>query len=145
MRDTSFTETVKTSADPSDIISKIGNVSEWWAKDFQGTSKNVGDNFVVKFSSGDTFAIKVSEIIPEQKVVWDITDAFQGWVKEPKEWVGTRIEWDIKAENGVSEVTFTHVGLVPQLECFGTCSKVWDYLMQKSFSDLLNTGKGLPA
>jgi len=143
--DDSFTESIKTSASPSDIISKIGDVSKWWAKDFQGASKNVGDSFVVKFSAGDTFTIKVSEIVPDQKVVWDVIDAYQGWVKEPREWVGTKIEWDITNENGISEIKFTHVGLVSRLECFGTCSKAWDYLMQKSFAALLNTGEGLPA
>ena len=42
------------------------------------------------------------------------------------------------------EVKLTHVGLVPEFECFDKCSLGWDYLMQKSLLELLNEGKGLP-
>jgi hypothetical protein len=145
MNDKSYSQTIRTKASPDIIFDKIENVSEWWAKDFEGKSNKVGDIFTIRFEKGDTFTIKVVEIDTNKKIVWEVISANQAWVKEPTEWVGTNIVWDIITGNNVSEIHFTHIGLVPELECYGTCQVAWNYLMQKSLAELLNTGKGLPA
>ncbi|HET9174052.1 MAG TPA: SRPBCC domain-containing protein [Candidatus Saccharimonadales bacterium] len=127
------------------MIDSIAQVSKWWAKDFTGNASNIGDTFTVKFKAGDTFTLKVIEIIPDKKVLWEVLDAYQGWVQDPKEWVGTRIMWNIAPVDDNTEVRFTHEGLVPTLECYGTCQAAWEYLMKQSLAALLNTGTGLPA
>ena len=35
----------------SDAYDKIARVSEWWAKDFQGSARNFGDVFTVRFGA----------------------------------------------------------------------------------------------
>ena len=42
-------------------------------------------------------------------------------------------------------MTFTHVGLVPDCECFGACLTGWSHYIHESLLNLINTGKGLPA
>jgi uncharacterized protein YndB with AHSA1/START domain len=129
---------------PQEALDKISSVPEWWGKNFQGKSKRVNDIFTVHFPSGDTYKIRVAEIVPNKRIVWEVIDAFQGWVKNTSEWKGTRIIWEIKEEkNGGVLIDMTHVGLVP-LECYDRCKMGWDYLMHQSLSKFLTEGKGLP-
>jgi hypothetical protein len=139
-----YTKTIKTKLNCREVTDRIGRVSEWWSKNFEGKSRDVGDIFSVSFKSCDMYKVKVSEIIADKKIVWEVIDANQSWVKEPKEWAGTKIAWEVyKTEDG-SEVSFTHIGLVPTLECFNKCTMGWDWLMTASLSKLLNEGTGSP-
>jgi hypothetical protein len=130
---------------PGEAFEKISRVSEWWSKNFEGKSQKPNDVFTVRFSSGDMYKAKVSEMLPDNKIIWEFIDAYQGWVKNPTEWVGTKIIWEVAPQKDSVEVKMTHSGLVPELECFDTCTKGWHYLMQESLFKFLNEGKGLPA
>jgi len=131
---------------PEEAFDKIGCVPEWWAKNFEGKSRNVNDEFTVRFKSGDRYKIRILEIDPDKRIVWDIVDAFQWWVKNSSEWTGTKIVWKIRREkDGGVSIDMTHVGLVPAMECFNLCKKGWDYLMHESLSRYLIEGKGFPA
>jgi len=41
-------------------------------------------------------------------------------------------------------IRFTHVGLVPEYECFDVCSNSWDFYLYTSLRALIRTGHGLP-
>jgi hypothetical protein len=43
-----------------------------------------------------------------------------------------------------TELTFTHIGLTPQVECFDQCEKGWDYFIGESLYKLITEGAGLP-
>lgn len=144
MSNKNYTQTFSTDAAPAEVVNKISQVSAWWAKNFQGEATDVGDVFTVRFNNGDTYTIKIAKIIPNKQVAWEVLDSFQGWVKRPTEWVGTKIIWDIDKNGSGSEVRFTHQGLTSELECFDKCTAGWNYLMLESLSQLVNTGKGLP-
>ena len=73
-----------------------------------------------------------------------MTDSRLNFVKDKKEWNGTKIVFDITEKNGKTTVTFTHYGLVPQIECYGGCSNAWGEYIQQSLASLINTGKGKP-
>jgi Activator of Hsp90 ATPase homolog 1-like protein len=128
---------------PEEAFEKISRVQEWWGKNFEGKSSKVNDVFAVRFPSGDMYKIRIAELDPNEKIVWEVIDAFQSWVKNTSEWKGTKIVWEIKREkNGVS-IDMAHKGLVP-LECYNRCKIGWNYLTQESLSKFLTDGKGLP-
>ena len=56
------------------------------------------------------------------------------------EWKGTNIVFDISEKDGKTEVRFTHVGLVPQIECYGSCSDAWGYYIKGSLRDFITAG-----
>jgi hypothetical protein len=118
---------------------------QWWSKNFEGKSQKPNDVFTVRFSDGDMYQAKVAEMLPDTKIIWEFIDAYQAWVKNPTEWVGTKIIWEVFPQTDSVEVKITHVGLAPELECFDRCTKGWDYLMQESLCEFLNEGKGHPA
>jgi hypothetical protein len=41
-------------------------------------------------------------------------------------------------------VRFTHVGLVPQQECFDSCSPAWNFYIATSLHNWIATGHGDP-
>ncbi len=123
----------------------IGHVSEWWAKNVTGSSVQSGDEFTVQF--GDTFVkFKVSEYIPGRKVVWEVLDCNLHWLpaKDRKEWKGTQVVWEIRAQNGGSKIEMTHVGITPQVVCYADCKLGWDGYVQQSLYKLLTDGEGMP-
>lgn len=128
---------------PTEASNKISQVSKWWSLNFEGSSKP-GDVFTVRFKNGDRYEIKVEELIPGKKIVWDVIDADQTWHEDRDEWTGTKIICDISPDKNGSKVTMTHLGLVPEFECYDRCKLGWDYLLKESLYKYLSEGTGMP-
>jgi|HubBroStandDraft_3_1064219.scaffolds.fasta_scaffold115872_2 hypothetical protein len=62
-----------------------------------------------------------------------------------REWDGTDIVFDIARKGDKTELRFTHVGLVPMIECYGGCSGAWGFYVSESLRSLITKGKGEPA
>jgi hypothetical protein len=132
---------VKTS--PADAIRGINNVTNWWAIDTTGNSDKTGDIFTVHF--GKTFStIKIAAIIPGSKIVWEVLDCNLELLANKKEWQGTTIFWDIMVEDKGTRITMTHVGLVPEKECYNDCKNGWNFYVKKSLYGLLAASEGSP-
>jgi hypothetical protein len=121
----------------------ICRVSEWWATDISGSSLKADDVFTVRFSE-TSVTFKIIELVPNKKIVWLVTDCYLHWIKDKKEWKGTRINWEISAAKGSTLVSFTHIGLVPALECYNDCKEGWDFQVGKSLFKFLTAQKGMP-
>lgn len=116
-------------------------VPEWWTANFGGSSWDVGDSFVTIF--GETFgAFEIVEFVPDKKIAWECTDCNLHFLKDKKEWKGTRIVWEFEGDDHNSQITMTHVGLNPKLECFEDCTGGWNHYVRSSLYKLLTTGKG---
>ena len=77
--DFSYSLTVKASA--NETMKKISQVNLWWAKNFKGKASKLNDDFSVHF--GDIFVdFRISEVIPEKKIIWLVTDCNLGWIKD---------------------------------------------------------------
>ena len=71
-------------------------------------------------------------------------DCYKHWLKDKKEWQGTTMSWEISAEKNGTQINFTHIGLVPGIECYNGCEKAWDFYVKQSLFQLLTEGKGIP-
>ncbi|MFD2872040.1 SRPBCC domain-containing protein [Mucilaginibacter ximonensis] len=121
----------------------ICRVQNWWSADVQGHSADAGDTFRVRF--GKTWAdIRITEEGP-QRLVWTFTDCYLNLLKDPQEWKNTRVIWELIPAGDGTELTMTHEGLTPALECFEDCRQGWDFFVLSSLRQYLETGKGLPA
>lgn len=121
----------------------INHVWEWWTTDFEGSSQNLNDLFTVRF--GETFVtFKVVESIPSKKIAWLVTDCYLHWLKDKKEWKNTQLDWKISSKGDATRIDFTHVGLVPEIECYNDCKKGWNFYSKESLKSLLTEGKGMP-
>ena len=140
-----YHQSITTNVSAEEAFDKIGRVPEWWGTDFQGQARNVGDMFTVRFQSGDNYTIKIVEVVPDKKVVWQVIDSIRPSLKNKNEWTGTQIVWDISSQRNGTQIDMTHVGLVPDIECYEVCSRGWNFLLQKSLLNLITENKGNPA
>jgi hypothetical protein len=128
---------------PGEAFDRISRVSEWWTAGVRGSSRKPDDTFTVRF--GKTFVdIKIAEVITDQRVVWLVTDCNLDWISDKNEWKGTRVTWDVSRENGATRISMTHVGLVPQAECFKACEAGWNFYVAESLLKFMTGGRGLP-
>jgi short-subunit dehydrogenase len=52
--------------------------------------------------------------------------------------------FEIPLKQNKTEVRFTHAGLAPQFECYGSCSSAWSTLINGNLRKLVTTGKNQP-
>ena len=74
---------------------------------------------------------KLIELIPDKRIVWLVTESKLTFLQDTNEWANTKIRFDITSDGAATTVTFTHEGLVPQIECYGGCSGAWTKYLDK--------------
>jgi hypothetical protein len=143
MKGRDFTATISANITAKEAFNGINSVSKWWTKNTAGNTENEGDVFTVIF--GETFAtFKIIEMIGNKKIIWLTTDCNLHWMKNKKEWKGTKMSFEIAAIDGGTQIIFTHIGLVPEIECFTDCSAGWTHYITQSLFKLLTEHKGIP-
>jgi hypothetical protein len=143
MKKNDFTSNISAEISSNEAIKKISNVPEWWGVTFTGSAKNQNDTFTVKMSGDSYFNITVSELIDGERIVWLVTDCNMPWYSDKKEWANTKLIFDLHEDDGVTELTFTHEGLTPDVECYKDCAPGWTHWIQTSLFSYLTNGKGI--
>ena len=144
MKQQDFHCSIAADISPKEAFDSINQVSAWWAKNFEGSSQHSGDLFTVRF--GETFVrFKVAESIPGKKAVWEVIDCNLHWIEDKTEWNGTQVVWELSpTADGGTKIDFTHIGLVPEAECYSSCEPGWTKHVKGSLLSLMTQKKGLP-
>jgi len=140
----SFTAAFKTDKSPDEAFAAINNVRGWWSEDIKGRTETVGDIFNYRFRDIHRCVIKIKASEPGKRVVWRVVDNFFSFTQDETEWKGTEVVFDISRTGDKTEVRMTHVGLVPDYECYDACSNGWTTYVTGSLKSLIETGKGQP-
>jgi hypothetical protein len=148
MESKNYHRTITVNASSAEAMKKISQVDKWWKHDFSGNAGKLNDTFQVPFGdlNGERSFVDfvVSEFEPNRKMVWKVTDCNLPWFKDKKEWNNTEVVFEISSDTNKTKIDFTHIGLVPGIECYDACEKGWDGHVTNSLLSFINEGKGNP-
>lgn len=144
MHDQNYTTTFMVDQTPEEAFTAINNVRGWWSEEIEGNTDKLGDEFTYHFADVHRCKMKLTGVIPGKKVVWFVEDNYFSFTKDKTEWMGTEIMFEISKKDDSTEVRFTHIGLVPEYECYDACSEGWGTYINGSLRSLITTGKGQP-
>jgi len=143
MNDRNFTTRFTVDQAPETVHMAINNVRGWWSAGIEGHADKVGDKFTHQVLDLHRCEIAVTDMVPGKRVVWTVLDNYFSFTKDETEWKDTNIVFEIARAGDKTELKFTHVGLVPEYECYNICKDGWQTYIN-SLRDLIATGKGQP-
>jgi hypothetical protein len=116
-------------------LATIEGLAGWWTDDTRGESK-AGGVIHFQFGARGFFDMKVLELQPATRVLWQVVDG-------PEEWIGTKVSWELRQEKDYIIILFKHLGWKEPIEFMHHCSTKWGIFLM-SLKSLLETGKGAP-
>ena len=116
-----FSVSITVDQRPEAVFAAVNNVRGWWSEEVSGETGTVGSSFTYRYGDVHYSKQTISELVPGRRVVWRIDEARLNFTRDPDEWVGTEICFEIEPANGATELRFTHRGLTDSLECYGAC------------------------
>jgi hypothetical protein len=144
MKTKNFTTAILVDQSPDEVFAAVNDVRAWWSGEITGRTDKLGEVFEYRYKDFHRSVQKITELVPGKRVVWHIVEARLEFVKDKNEWNGTDVVFEISRKRGKTELRFTHVGLVPSIQCYGDCSGAWGFYINESLRSLITTGKGVP-
>jgi uncharacterized protein YndB with AHSA1/START domain len=106
----------------------------WWTSETTGDADGV---IIFRFGELGGFDMKVLDLQPARRVLWEVVDG-------PAEWIGTTVEFDLRAEDQWTILNFTHAGWSEPVDFMHHCSTKWATFLL-SLKCLVETGAGRPS
>ena len=139
-----FSTAILVDQTPKEVFKAVNNVRGWWSEEVEGGTEKLNDVFLYHYKDVHIAKMKLVEVIPDKKVVWQVLDNHFSFTKDKSEWVNTKIIFEIAKKDGKTELRLTHEGLVPEYECYQVCFDAWTSYIKGSLKNLIETGKGKP-
>jgi hypothetical protein len=140
----SFTTTFTVEQTPQEVFAAINDVRGWWSGMIEGNTDQLGEVFTYRYEDIHYSKQEITEFTPGKKIVWHVVDSFLSFATDKTEWNDTDVMFEISEKGDETEVRFTHVGLVPAIECYDNCSNAWGFYINGSLRTFITTGKGQP-
>jgi hypothetical protein len=139
-----FTATIFVDQDRTIAFNAIKNFHAWWSEEIKGHTDQLNEVFFYHYKDIHLCKIKLIEIVPDKKLVYQVLDNQFNFIKDKTEWVDTKLIFEITDDGNKTKIQFIHEGLVPEYECYPICFDSWTSYIKKSLYHLITTGKGEP-
>jgi hypothetical protein len=138
----SFTTTIEVSKSPQHVFNCITEVPNWWSRDFEGSSKQLNDEFIIHHPNAHFSKQKLVSVIPNKIIVWQVIESTLHWLqKDQQEWTNTKMIFGIGTKGDKTILQFTHEGLVPEKECYTRCEQGWTMVITDRLFNYITNGK----
>jgi uncharacterized protein YndB with AHSA1/START domain len=114
-------------------------IAGWWTGKVQGVHVEGGTVRLEFEGPGHIIDMRVEELRDPERVSWTcLTHNFF------PEWPSTKLNFALSSESEAScKLSFEHLGLKANCECYGDCSRGWDHFLP-SLASFCETGVGSP-
>ena len=121
---------------------------KWWTDPGTNLSE-IGNVATFRFPPNvSTWTFKATRLEPHALVEHECVGANHIMPEKPEasrtEWLGTIMRFEIHEVEDGTQITLTHIGLQPNLECYEICEAGWDHFFMKSLKAYLDSGTGIP-
>jgi hypothetical protein len=139
MKSWDFTTSIEVDQSREEVFNAIKNVKGWWSEDIEGNASKLNDEFIHRYGDVHTCKMKLIEVIPNEKIVWEVLENYFNFTEDSHEWEGNKIVFEISEKNNKTHLQFTQIGLVPAYECYEMCSNAWtNYIQENLWSLIMN-------
>jgi uncharacterized protein YndB with AHSA1/START domain len=116
-----------------EALTTVEGLAAWWTTDTSGDGEGT-----LRFRFGEVggFDMKVVELQPNARVVWEVVDG-------PPEWIATTVAFDLTQDGEWTIIGFAHAGWLEPVEFMNHCSTKWATFLM-SLKSLIETGAGQP-
>jgi len=119
-----------------EALSTTDGISRWWARELDGDPAEGGRLNFYFGSPQPAVVMKVTSAVPGEKVSWRC-------VEGPDDWVGTRLNFEIRPADEETVLLFAHEDWREPVEFMSHCSTKWGYYLV-GLKSLLEGGAGTP-
>ena len=143
MNEQNYTTAILVDQTPAEVFAAIINTRTWWTGEpgVEGSTDKLGDEFTYRYRDVHYSKHKITELVKDKRITWHTMEAQLSFVPDKNEWTGTDIVFEITKKGNQTEVRFSHVGLVPTIQCYGDCSGAWGYYINECLRGLIITGE----
>jgi uncharacterized protein YndB with AHSA1/START domain len=117
------------------VLTTLEGLAGWWTTDTQGNC-NVGGVIQFRFGTRGSIDMKVLELDPAKRVLWQV-------VGGPQDWIGTKVSFELTQDDDFTIILFKHQRWKKAIEFMHHCSTKWALFLM-SMKSLVETGKGAP-
>jgi uncharacterized protein YndB with AHSA1/START domain len=116
-------------------LTTLQGLAGWWTTDTRGSGE-VGGVIEFHFGTKGRIDMKVVQLEPGKRVVWQVADG-------PADWIGSKVSFDLEQEGEQATLLFKHQGWAEPSEFMHHCSTKWATFLL-SLKAAVESGKGTP-
>ena len=80
---------------PEEAFAAINNVRGWWSGQIEGATDELDAEFTYRYQDVHYSKQRITEFVPNKKVVWRVLDAYLNFTEDPNEWTGTEVTFEV--------------------------------------------------
>lgn len=80
-----FTTTLLVAQTPQEVFDAVNHVRGWWSENITGPTDQLNGEFIYQYKDIHRARIKVTELLPGQKVVWQVVDNYFRFTEDKSE------------------------------------------------------------
>ncbi len=103
-----YTTSILVDRTPAAAFNAIMNFRAWWSEEIEGKTDQLNETFFYHYKDVHLSKIKLVEIIPDKKLVYQVIENEFSFTKDKTEWIGTKLIFELMPEGDKTRIVFTH-------------------------------------